>query len=225
MDFVLFLAGMLGALLTVYLAKQEIIPEFRPLFDTSEKEKEAKEHREHIKKTEKHIDEIQAKLESESLPEKDVDRLKTVLLTSQEELREERKRLRELELEIKQSQIISRGLGFLLYIVLGGIFGSLLADKVQVEGLSGNLPDIFKSMVIGATWISYSSIIGLPTRVSKFRREVDEKIDAVKKEVIEMMKKEAERRGQTPSMDVMTTITERFDLVKMEVQKDVKMIL
>ena len=46
-------------------------------------------------------------------------------------------------------------MGFLVYIVLGGFFGSLLADIVQVEELIVGLPDFFKSMVIGATWTSY----------------------------------------------------------------------
>jgi hypothetical protein len=160
MDWVFFLPGMLGALLTVYLAKQEIVPEFRPLFDTSKKEKEAGEHRGHIKETEKHIDDLQAKLEAESVAEEVVTRLTIVLNTSLSELREERTRLQRLEREIKQNQVISRGLGFLFYIVLGGVFGALLAGKVQVEGMSGKLSDFFKSIVIGATWTSYLSVLG-----------------------------------------------------------------
>ncbi|MFZ2070745.1 MAG: hypothetical protein WAV32_03920 [Halobacteriota archaeon] len=49
MDMSLFLFGALGAILTVYLAKQEVIPEFRPLFEISEKEKEVIEHQDHIR--------------------------------------------------------------------------------------------------------------------------------------------------------------------------------
>jgi len=222
MDWGLFLLGMLGALLTVYLAKQEVIPEFRPLFNISEKEKEAREHRDHIKKTEKHIDEIQARLEAESFPEDAVARLTTVLKSSQDELRDERIRLQRLEREIKQSQIISRTLGFLFYIILGGVFGSLLADRVQVKGLSGDLPDYFESIVIGATWTSYLSVIGF----SQVGKKVDEKIEAAKKEIVETAIKEVERTGQSLPADAVAEIAaEKLDQARAMVQRDIKGIL
>ncbi len=44
----LFLLGALGALLTIYLTKEAVIPEFRPLFDISEMERETMGLREHI---------------------------------------------------------------------------------------------------------------------------------------------------------------------------------
>ena len=222
MDWGLFLLGMLGALLTVYLAKQEGIPEFRPLFNISEKEKEAREQRDHIKKTEKHIDEIQARLEAESFPEDAVARLTTVLKSSQDELRDERIRLQRLEREIKQSQIISRTLGFLFYIILGGVFGSLLADRVQVKGLSGDLPDYFESIVIGATWTSYLSVIGF----SQVGKKVDEKIEAAKKEIVETAIKEVERTGQSLPADAVAEIAaEKLDQARAMVQRDIKGIL
>lgn len=182
MDFIgLFLLGALGALLTVYLAKQQVIPEFRALFDTTDKEREAREHRDHIKRTEKHIDDIQDKLEPNRLEKDLVTQLTTVLKTSQDELKGERTRLQTLEREIKQSQIISRSLGFLFYIVLGGVFGSLLAGRVKVDGLSGDLPTYFQSIVIGATWITYLSTIGFRSGQGK----TDAIIEAGKKETAE----------------------------------------
>ena len=45
MDFLIspnFLLGLFGALITLYLAKQVVIPELRPLYDTSDIEKESK---------------------------------------------------------------------------------------------------------------------------------------------------------------------------------------
>ena len=45
MDFLIspnFLLGLFGALITLYLAKQVVIPELRPLFDTTDTEKESK---------------------------------------------------------------------------------------------------------------------------------------------------------------------------------------
>ena len=80
MDFgLLFFLGMLGAILTVYLAKQEVVPEFRILFDTSDKEKEANRHRAHITETEDSIDSIQAQLKAPQLEEAFSQRLLKVL--------------------------------------------------------------------------------------------------------------------------------------------------
>lgn len=200
MDIGLFFIGMLGALLTVYLAKDEVVPEFRPLFDSSEKEKEAMRHGDHISKTEKEIDELQAELRKEKLTLDLKERLTTVLNTSLSELTSERKRLQLLEHEIKQSQVLSRSLGFLFYIVLGGVFGSLLAGQVQVggvKGLNGDLPNYFKSIVIGATWTSYLSTIGFRSGQKKADKRIEadqkksaEEINAIKKEISETVLQE-----------------------------------
>jgi len=221
MEYGLLLFGMLGAFLTVYLAKQEVIPEFRPLFDTSGKETEVMDHLDHIKRTEKNIDKIQARLETESLTDDVVKRLTLVITTSQEELRYKTTRMQKLEQEIKQSQIISRGTGLIIYIVLGGVFGFLLAGRVQIEGLSGDLPNYFESIVIGATWTSYLSVIGF----SQVGKKVDEKFEVVKKEIIETISREAEKTGQPLSTDAVTIIEEKFARARIVIQKDVKGIL
>ena len=189
-----FALGALGALLTVYLAKQEVIPEFRPLFDTSERESEAREHQEHIRKTEKEIDDVQEKLREESVPADLTQRLHTVLNTSLSELQDERDRLRVLERDIKQSRVLSRTLGFIFYIVLGGVFGALLAGKVKVEGLSGDLPKYFESLIIGATWTTYLSAIGFRSGQAK----AGDRIEAIKKEAAEGI--EALKRELTPKV-------------------------
>jgi hypothetical protein len=200
MDIGLFFLGALGALLTVYLSKQEVIPEFRPMYDTSDKEIEALEHRDHIKKTENHIDELQTKLSNNSLKADFAQQLTTVLNTSLSELNAERLRQQSLEHEIKIGQVLSRGIGFVLYIVLGGVFGAFLAGRIQVEGLSGDLPDIFASIVIGATWTSYLSTIGLQTGQKKADERIQaglikslEKINAVKKDIAETLAQEFKR--------------------------------
>jgi len=230
MDFgLLFFLGMLGAILTVYLAKQEVVPEFRILFDTSDKEKEANRHRAHITETEDSIDSIQAQLKAPQLEEAFSQRLLKVLESSQIELRDERARLHTLEREIKQSQVFSRGIGFLLYIVLGGVFGSLLSGKVQVEGLSGSLPDFFEAIIIGATWTSYLSVIGF----SRVGKKVDEKIEAARSEIMERANKrqqEASRQNRPEAAEafseMVTQITpDVFDVARMQVQRDVKGLL
>lgn len=242
MDIGLFLLGALGALLTVYMAKQEIIPEFRPLFDTFEKEKEVSEHQKHIKNTEKHIDDIQIKLEEEKpLTEDSVKRLTIVINTSQDELRDERKRLQVLEREIKQNQIISRSVGFIIYIILGGVFGSLLAGRVQVEGLNGDLPNFFESMLIGATWTSYLSTIGFKSGHKKADeiieaslKEFAEKYDTLKKEIMKILDQEvtkaknvddAEKPKVKQPLNIyeIAKITDQIDFAGVDLQKDMNL--
>jgi len=250
MDYGLFALGALGALLTVYLAKQQVIPEFRPFFDTFEKQQEIAGNRDRIKKTQKHIDDLLVKLESEQLTNDGVTKLEAVLKTSQDGLRDEMTRLQSLEREIKQSQIISRGLGFLFYIVLGGVFGALLAGKVTVEGLTEGLPPYFQSIVIGGTWITYLSTIGIQAG----KQKVDDTIEASKKETAEAiaeLKKElmskvekivakAERAQKVdqpvlgPEVEKMLeeaigkidlTSQKNWDMTKQMIQRDVKGIL
>ncbi len=227
MDIVLFCFGALGALLTVYIGKQEIVPEFRPLFDTSEKEKEAIRHRNHIKLTEQHIDTIQARIEDPSTSETDLKKLQIVLETSQKELQAERERLQVLEHEIKQSQVISRALGFLFYIVLGGIFGSLLAGQVKIEGLSNDLSIYLQSMVIGATWITYLSIIGL----NQIKEKVNEEIETLRKEIQQIVEttisQTEERREQSNSIppSQLTQIYELLDEARTGIYRNIQRIL
>jgi hypothetical protein len=230
----LFFLGALGALLTVYIAKQEVIPEFRPLFETSEKEQEARDHQDHIAKTEKHIDEVQTKLATESIHKDVTERLTIVLNTSLSELQAERARLQVLEREIKQSQLIRRGLGFLFYIGLGGVFGYLLAGRVKVEGLSGDLPSYFQSIVIGATWTSYLSTIGFRSgqkkadeRIEAGQKQSAEKFEALKKElthsVVEVVAnaEKAEKVEHPVRTDkVAREVADKIDLAKLDFQKN-----
>jgi len=226
-DIVLFCFGALGALLTVYIGKQEIVPEFRPLFDTSEKEKEAIRHRNHIKLTEQHIDTIQARIEDPSTSENDATKLQFVLETSLKELQVERERLQILEHEIKQSQVISRALGFLFYIVLGGVFGSLLAGQVKIEGLSNDLSIYLQSMVIGTTWITYLSVIGL----NQINKKINEEIETLRKEIqqiVETTVSQTEKRSQQPNSvpsNQLTQIYELLDEARTSIYRNIQRIL
>ncbi len=227
MDIVLFCFGALGALLTVYIGKQEIVPEFRPLFDTSEKEKEAIRHRNHIKWTEQHIDTIQARIEDPSTSDNDATKLQIVLETSLKELQAERERLQILEHEIKQSQVISRALGFLFYIVLGGVFGSLLAGQVKIEGLRNDLSIYLQSMVIGATWITYLSVIGL----NQINKKINEEIETLRKEIqqiVETTVSQTEERSKQPNSipsSQLTQIYELLDEARTSIYRNIQRIL
>jgi hypothetical protein len=233
----LFLLGALGALLTVYLAKQEVVPEFRPLSDTSDKEKEALELRDHIRTNKKDADDIQAKLREETLAPGLEQRLTTVLTTSLSEINAETTRLETLEREITRGQVVSRGLGFVIYIVLGGVFGSLLAGRVKVEGLSGDLPSSFASILIGATWTTYLSTIGFRTgqkkadeRIEAAMRDSAESINAVKKEITETVgravaKAETTDKVQEPVLAEAAArrVGEKIDLAALKLQNSLNL--
>jgi hypothetical protein len=182
---------MAGALVTVYLAKGEIIPEFRPIFDISEMHKERSELQEKNKKTAKEIDNAQAKI-LKNPPSDEAKNLNDYIEKSQKELATDTKRLEGLERKIMWSQVFHKGVGFAVYIFLGGVIGSLLADWVEIEGVSGTLPRVLIALVVGASWTSYLSAIGLKS-VSK---KTDENIQANQKEAsrtIAELKKKVEQ--------------------------------
>ncbi|MFH1382743.1 MAG: hypothetical protein ABIH70_07620 [Chloroflexota bacterium] len=202
MDWGLFGLGMVGALVTVYLSKDEIIPEFRAIFDTSEIEKGCSELLEKNKKTRKEIDDAQAKLLKNPSPD-EKESLNTYIGTSQEELREDTKRLQKLENEMMWSQIWRKGVGILVYIVLGGVFGALLADWVKIEGTTGALPRVLVAVVVGAGWTGYLSAIGLKSLSKKTdeaiqnnQKDASQTIAELKKAVEELAKKITEQSAK-----------------------------
>lgn len=182
MEISLFFLGALGAIIVLYLAKQTVIPEFRPLFDTTGKEQEADIHKTHTKEIEKDINEIQEKLKQSKLEADEAERLKMVLETSLSELQIERTRLQKLESSIMCGQIITRSLGFIIYVILGGVFGALLTGYVSVEGLTGNLPKAFEAVVIGASWTTYLSVIGFSGLIKKNEEKYEADIQKIVEE-------------------------------------------
>ena len=212
MDLGLFLIGALGALLTIYLAKQEIIPEFRPFFDAPDDE--IRQRQDHIKKTEKDIDDIEAELRDRSLPPNRIEQLSIVLNNSQLEVKAETARVHTLERKQLASQVVSRGMGFLAYTVLGGVFGALLTGIVKVEGLSSGLPTYIQSLLIGATWTTYMSTIGFRTGQGRS----DDKIEAVKRKNAEEL--EGLKKTLTERVAQAMTNAEKPDKVEQPVNAD-----
>lgn len=196
MEWIHFVVGMLGALTTAYLAKNEAIPEFRLFSDTtSETMAEANRHHERSRKTAKEIDDIQEAVKNGT---GNAEHLTIVLKSSQEELREERARLQELERRMWRDQFISRSMGFVFYVILGGAFGFLLTGFVKVDGVTEPLPKAVESFVIGASWTTYLTAIGLRTGERKAnergmetgRQAASEIIEAAKKEITDMVAQE-----------------------------------
>ena len=190
MDFlILFALGILGALITIYIAQQEVVPEFRPLFDTQEREQEAKDLREHNKKTREEIDKIQATLQGGVLPKDQLQQISKALDTSQRELEDDRQRLERLERKINQGKVAFRTIGFILYAILGGAIAALLSDKVKVEGFDVTLPKQFQAIFVGASWTGFLSVLGFSTTSQK----TGGGFDALKKEMLDAIDKKAQQ--------------------------------
>lgn len=196
-----FLFGAFGALLLVYISKDVAIPEFRPLYDISDMQREARRHRKHIEKTESDIDSLQDRLRSASLSD-DAQVLSGVLESYLTEVEAERVRLHVLEKEIKNGQVLSRGLGFFFYIVLGGVFGTLLSGQVDIKFISEGVSNFLESFVIGATWTSYLSSIGIRStqkrvvgQVDKLRDEFSRDMELYKKDLKDQIFETANRQN------------------------------
>ncbi|MCD4807028.1 MAG: hypothetical protein K8R13_05555 [Methanococcoides sp.] len=194
-----FLFGAFGALLLVYISKDVAIPEFRPLYDISDMQREARRHRKHIEKTESDIDSLQDRLRSASISD-DAQVLSRVLESYLTEVEAERARLHVLEKEIKNGQLLSRGLGFFFYIVLGGVFGTLLSGQVNITFVSEGVSNFLESFVIGATWTSYLSSIGIRStqrrvggQVDKLRDEFSRDMERYRKDLKEQIFETANR--------------------------------
>lgn len=158
--------GIAGALVTLYMAKGEVVPEFRIFYDTSESDRRRADLKRAIVATQAYIDTAQEQLTSGGLSADDATALRAGIDTSLIEMRIDRAALTACDRDIKFGQLLSRSFGFLLYVGLGGLFAWLLADSVNIEGFGGN----FESLVLGATWTTYVASAGfrvLEERVSK----------------------------------------------------------
>lgn len=251
MDLGLFALGAFGAVLTVYLAKQQAIPDFRVVIDIADEENQAAEKSAHIKKTEKDIDDLQEELRQQTISRERAGRLKNVLASSLSELEGERARLRSLESKIGRSKLVSRTIGILLYVVLGGVFGALLGGKIRLEGIDANLPSGLQAVAIGATWTTYLSAVGFrasqgkvqenfETRIEALKAESAAKFDALKRELSRRVEDQvaiAERtdRTETPVLapqaaDLVEDLVQRainanqqtFDIARLNVEQDVR---
>jgi hypothetical protein len=184
MDWGMFVAGAVGALIAVYLAREQVIPEFRPLYDISAREVELAELREHTQRTEKELAALQTRVIAQPPPpEAEAQYLLKVRELSLQELRDERQVVGTLERAITRYQVISRGIGFILYVVLGGVIGGFLASRVDVVGLDGDFEPAIKAAVIGTAWTSYLAALGM--RLGK--EKIENRIEQVKVDTLQQL--------------------------------------
>jgi hypothetical protein len=227
-DVAQFGLGLAGALVTLYIAKDEVLPEFRAFYDTSDREREAAELRKKIAATESRIDAISSKLESGGLTKQNSDDLHQALHSHHADATAWRERLQSIEAKVDLKQVVSRSLGFIFYVGLGGVFGWLLADEVNVEGIGTNL----QALLIGATWTTYVSSIGfraaqgrVKERVDATLDEVSKKIDAAKQDVARSVSQQVAEVETNDAVEqpqaadrVALEVTEKMDVMRAEVE-------
>ncbi|MDI6800322.1 MAG: hypothetical protein QMD53_06645 [Actinomycetota bacterium] len=170
----LWILGAIGALVTIYARSEDPVPPFRALYDYSEDETELSRVREEIKNANLKRKELSDKYESKELDDNQFDRLTKELDDRISDLEGSRK---SLDTKIRKAQIVHRVLGFIVYIVLGAVFAGLLSDLISVEGLEGQISNIAKPILIGATWTSYLSVLGFRNEEKK-KQEAEEKAEA-----------------------------------------------
>jgi len=232
-EVLLFLFGGLGALLTVYLATQEVIPEFRALFDIGSKVVEVDKLRSRVRTTQDDIDSVQEDIKKPDIPSERADRLERYVKDSLKEKAQDLDELRGLERDVKQGQITSRSLGFFTYVILGGAFAVLLAGRIQLAGFTGDLSDVLESFVIGATWTSYLSTVGfrgaqkgVEERLQRGLSDANEKFEELKKEVSKTVAEKVAEAEKAPAVEnpqradrVASEITDMIDSYQKGVQK------
>jgi hypothetical protein len=204
MNFDHFLLGLLGAAVAVYIFKQQAIPEFRPLFDIGDQVQEAIDLRERIKRRRDRLD---------AANELAVDRQLNGYTT----------RLAELEKGIRTSQIVSRLMGILLYVGLGGLVAGLLTDSIEVNGVSNN----FEAIAIGASWTSFLAGLGLRSelgKVANLQDSIESTHQAVEQATAQVEQKVREAASAPPGSDAAkkatSDISQVLDHVKSEIQDD-----
>jgi hypothetical protein len=169
--------GLLGALITVYAFKQQAIPEFRPLYDVTSERAQLITLQDQIK---------QVSANSIKAPAKD----RTELLKN---LQDESNRLSG---KIHRNELLSRGLGILFYVVLGGVFAGFFADDIKIEDV-GDAP---KALLIGSAWTSYLSALGLRGEASN-REQLAQSIEQTFEKVAEVAPQVQEAMASVASAD------------------------
>jgi hypothetical protein len=189
MDFsviLLFVLGALGALLTIYIGKQELVPEFRALIDVSAKIDQAKRIHELLENTQKDIDCWQKTLTAGDTSSDLAAHLSLGIDKSFEELKYYRDSLKPLQDTIDSQQILSRVIGFFIYVIMGGVFAVFLAGIIKIEGASFELTKYVIAFVIGTAWTSYLSTIGIKRGQDKADQRLQDSEEKSAQELVKM---------------------------------------
>lgn len=186
-----FLLGTVGAILTLYLARQVMIPKFRPLVSIEPIENSAQQAREDIAKTKIRLEKFQAMMTDQPLNSC----LTRVFNALERSLRHQEIRLDRYENQVLVHQYVSSVLGFLFFVVLGGAFAFLFTGQVKVslQGPNGgSLPESVQAVAIGAGWTGLVSIVGIrgiqstaTSIIGQMGEQSKKHIDELKKSLVE----------------------------------------
>ena len=184
-----FILGLLGALAFVYIAKQQVLPEFRPFVDTQEKQKELDARKIALETTDADIKRLTLALVDATDGVKQVG-IKGALEVEQKTRADIAQEILNQQRDLDGTQRQMRILGMVCYLLLGGVFAAIGSDFLKVEGLNESLSQLLKPMVIGATWTSFLTAmgfnfgkVGAEKQLDGIKTDVAASIETLKKDV------------------------------------------
>ncbi len=166
MEWVDIVAGWVGAAAVLLVLQEEVVPELRALFDTADDVEAITALRDRLRGTGAEIDVVQAQLSSsDELSESALTRKQELLRSLEREREADSSELQRREATVRRHQLIVRTVGYVFFVVIGGLVAGLLADQFNAEGISSEL----QAVIIGGSWISILSGIFSRQRTAMLR--------------------------------------------------------
>ena len=220
---ILFIFGMVGAVLMIYIAKQQVIPEFRSFYNVADQEAEIVRLQDSIEAEQKEIDRLQKELET--IDSTKAQQYKDILESRKSDRDSYNSRLSKLQGDVRKNQILVRSLGFVCYIILGGVFATILSSIITIDSISEDIAKYIKPIFIGATWTSFLTALGLNFARSEASDQIKKIEDQITAKMNEL-KKDVEDKVQNAVATAETSEAKRkpevADKVAAEVKRDIE---
>jgi hypothetical protein len=240
-DVGLVIAGAIGALIAIFVRKQDVTWDAPLWGDTADLIKQRAAAAERVQKTQNDLDALQDIL-AQGVDAADLERLRLLALAYENGLNSDKTTHTQLERSIDRRNIVSRIAGFILYVVIGGFLAAFLASRVTIEGFTTGFPDYLKAVPIGFAWTSVLSLFGIKVvegkydvRIQEAKTEVANEIEEAKKRIERMLKpaasadSEALRNedllvtlgmGNGNRQEALSTVLNELDRTKARVSRD-----
>ncbi len=222
----LFVCGVIGALIAVFVRKQDVTWDIPLWSDTNALSKEKQDLDLAIPATKKDINDVQDALKKEGVREEEQKRLERLEESLRKELNRDQVRQGELEQTIGKRDVQSRVAGFVVYAVIGGVLATLLASRVDIEGIGSNVEPAIKAVPIGFAWTSILSLFGIKSLQDKYEVHIEEaKRDALKEidaaiERIKNLRAAVPRAGLSAGEQSLTNVETELNLARRKVSED-----
>jgi hypothetical protein len=190
-----FLFGVSGALVIVFLRIFEQLPRMSMSSDIILLEDSLKDLRTELKDVNDRFDDVQKRMSKSMLDDVkpldqarvDVEELKALSASYEIRINDTRLRMMGVEKEIRSMKLKQWTIGAFLFTFLGGIFAVFVPDlvggkSILVNGVF-NAEGVAYSLLIGATWTTYISLIEGTASVKQVAKQKNAAIDALAKEV------------------------------------------